>query len=55
MQKQIAYCGLYCNLCSARNRITKQASSLRETMKNEDSGGTLRRRQTNSERVDPNG
>ena len=33
--KHIAYCGLYCGLCSARNRISKQASDLHKTMKNE--------------------
>uniref|UniRef100_A0A7C1SHU0 DUF3795 domain-containing protein n=1 Tax=candidate division WOR-3 bacterium TaxID=2052148 RepID=A0A7C1SHU0_UNCW3 len=30
--KQVAYCGLYCNLCSARNRIPKQAKALKATM-----------------------
>jgi hypothetical protein len=30
--KLITYCGLYCELCSARGRIPKQAKSLRDSM-----------------------
>ncbi len=30
--KQVAFCGLCCNLCSSRNRIPKQAQALRATM-----------------------
>ena len=28
----VAYCGLYCGLCSARNRIPSRAQALREAM-----------------------
>jgi len=31
----VTYCGLYCNLCSTRGRVPKQASALRETMRKE--------------------
>ena len=31
----ITYCGLYCDLCSARSRIPKQAEALRDSMKKE--------------------
>lgn len=30
--KLVTYCGLYCGLCTARNRIPCQAEALRETM-----------------------
>ena len=30
--KYITYCGLYCELCSARGRVPKQAASLSKTM-----------------------
>ena len=30
--EQVTYCGLYCGLCSHRNRTPKQAGALRETM-----------------------
>jgi len=33
--KYITYCGVYCELCSARGRIPKQAAALRETMAKE--------------------
>jgi hypothetical protein len=33
--EQVTYCGLYCGLCSHRNRVPKQAGALRETMKKE--------------------
>jgi len=28
----VAYCGLYCGLCTARNRISQQAKALKKTM-----------------------
>ena len=31
--EQVTYCGLYCGLCTSRNRIPKQAGALYETMK----------------------
>lgn len=31
----VAYCGLYCGLCSSRNRIPAQARALKETMHKE--------------------
>jgi hypothetical protein len=34
--EQVTYCGLYCGLCTMRNRIPKQAAALRDTMRNED-------------------
>ena len=33
--EQVTYCGLYCGLCTHRNRVPKQAGSLKETMKKE--------------------
>lgn len=30
--KLVTYCGLYCGLCTAHNRIPRQAKALRETM-----------------------
>ncbi len=33
--EQVAYCGLYCGLCSQRNRIPEQARSLRHSMQKE--------------------
>jgi hypothetical protein len=33
--EQVTYCGLYCGLCTHRNRVPKQAGALRETMKKE--------------------
>ena len=33
--KLVTYCGLYCNLCSKRRRIPRQASALRASMANE--------------------
>jgi hypothetical protein len=33
--EQVTYCGLYCGLCSARNRIPRQAEALRESMRKE--------------------
>jgi len=33
--EQVTYCGLYCGLCSQRNRIPKRASSLRQSMQKE--------------------
>ena len=32
---QVTYCGLYCGLCSQRNRIPKRAVALREAMEKE--------------------
>ncbi|MFA4987522.1 MAG: DUF3795 domain-containing protein [Candidatus Brocadiia bacterium] len=29
---QVSYCGLYCGLCSIRNRIPRQAAELRDSM-----------------------
>jgi hypothetical protein len=31
--EQVTYCGLYCGLCTTRNRTPKQAAALRDTMK----------------------
>ncbi len=31
----VTYCGLYCGLCTTRNRIPKQAEALRESMRKE--------------------
>lgn len=33
--EQVTYCGLYCGLCTQRNRIPKQAGELRDTMHKE--------------------
>jgi hypothetical protein len=33
--KYVTYCGLYCGLCSSRNRIPHQASALWQAMKKE--------------------
>jgi hypothetical protein len=33
--KLVTYCGLYCDLCSARGRLPGQASALRDTMRKE--------------------
>ena len=33
--EQVTYCGLYCGLCSRRNRIPQQAKSLRDSMRKE--------------------
>ena len=33
--KLVTYCGLHCDLCSARGRMPLQASALRDTMRNE--------------------
>jgi hypothetical protein len=33
--EQVTYCGLYCGLCTQRNRIPRQADELRETMHKE--------------------
>lgn len=33
--EKVTYCGLYCGLCSQKNRIPKQAGSLRDTMRRE--------------------
>jgi hypothetical protein len=33
--EQVTYCGLYCGLCSSRNRIPRQSSELRATMQRE--------------------
>jgi hypothetical protein len=33
--EQVTYCGLYCGLCPARNRIPRQAGELRSTMQKE--------------------
>jgi len=32
----VTYCGLYCGLCTSRNRVPAQALALRETMKKDD-------------------
>lgn len=31
----VTYCGLYCGLCSSRNKVPRQAAALLETMKKE--------------------
>ncbi|MBN2210736.1 MAG: DUF3795 domain-containing protein [Sedimentisphaerales bacterium] len=31
--KEVTYCGLYCGLCSQKNRTPKQAAALRDTMR----------------------
>jgi hypothetical protein len=33
--EQVTYCGLYCGLCTQRNRIPQRARALRETMHKE--------------------
>lgn len=33
--KLVTYCGLYCDLCSSRGRMPKQAEALRDTMRKE--------------------
>jgi hypothetical protein len=33
--EQVTYCGLYCGLCTQRNRIPRKAGELRETMRKE--------------------
>jgi len=33
--EQVTYCGLYCGLCTHRNRVPRQAGTLRETMQKE--------------------
>ena len=33
--KLVTYCGLYCDLCSTRGRVPKQASALKDTMTKE--------------------
>ncbi|NPV14335.1 DUF3795 domain-containing protein [candidate division WOR-3 bacterium] len=33
--KDVAYCSLFCGLCSSKNRIPQQAKALRQTMHNE--------------------
>jgi hypothetical protein len=33
--KLVTYCGLHCDLCSARGRLPRQAATLRDTMRKE--------------------
>lgn len=43
-RKYLTYCGLYCNLCGARNTTPKKTKDLAETLKkvNSKNGGRLK-------------